>query len=175
MMRCSRPSTGCRRPSAACRLSVLFEHGLSGRLWPIRCKPYKDEMLTSWLARLSRAYGADPTGFYSEVWPPHHLWNRDIDRGTDDKFISLLAAKTAISRSRILATTVRGYKGYRTEDLRVMKRPPWLLNRAMSGFTRRKPWLQYCPHCLQTDVDPYFRRSWRHGLPQASPVFVGSL
>ncbi len=147
----------------------MFEHGLSGRLWPIRCKPYPDEMLTSWLVRLSRAYGADPTGFYAEVWPPDHVWNRDVDRGTDDHLISLLATKTATPRSRVLAATIRGYRGYRTEDLRVLRRPPWLLNLGMSSFTRRKPWLQYCPGCLQTDVDPYFRRSWRLAFVTVCP------
>lgn len=147
----------------------MFEHGLSGRLWPVRCKPYRDELLTSWLVRLSRAYGADPTGFYAEVWPPQHVWNRDVDKGIDDHLISLLAAKTSTSRTRVLATTMRGYPGYRAKDLRVMKSLPWLLNPLVRGYTRSKPWLQYCPSCLQGDADPYFRRSWRLAFVTVCP------
>jgi hypothetical protein len=42
-----------------------------------------------------------------------------------------------------------------------MKRPPWLLRLGRRSLTRSRPWLQYCPHCLREDADPYFRRCWR--------------
>jgi hypothetical protein len=38
---------------------------------------------------------------------------------------------------------------------------PWLLSLGRHALTRGQPWLQYCPHCLRTDIDPYFRRWWR--------------
>ena len=139
----------------------MCDFGLSGRLWPIHCKPYGDAVLSSWLVRLSRAYGTDPIRFCAQVWPRHEVWNRDIDKGTDDKLLRVLSAKTATSRRRVLATTVRGYSGYRVEDLSVMNRSPWLLRVGLHSFTRSRPWLQYCPHCLQADGDPYFRRCWR--------------
>jgi len=139
----------------------LFKLGLSGQLWPLHCKPYNDEVLSSWLVRLSRAYGANAKQFYDDVWPHADIWKQDIDKGTDDKFLSMLSAKTATPDSRILATTVRGYKGYRSESLKERNRAPWLLRPSVHAFTRRKPWLQYCPHCLQTDIDPYFRGYWR--------------
>jgi hypothetical protein len=147
----------------------LCDLGLSGRLWPIHCKPYDDEVLSSWLVRLSRAYGADPARFCAQVWPHRALWNRDIDRGTDDEPLALLAARTYTHRLRALATTFRGYKGYVTEDLRVMKRPPWLLRVDLHARTRSRPWLQYCPQCLQEDADPYFRRGWRLAFVTACP------
>jgi hypothetical protein len=72
----------------------------------------------------------------------------------------MLTAKTATPLPRVLATTVRGYRGYRTEDLRLMKRPPWLLRLGLLSLTRSRPLLQYCPRCLREDADPYFRRCW---------------
>jgi TniQ len=104
--RCWRRSTGCRRLSAVVRPSALFEHGLSGRLWPIHGKPYNDEVLSSWLVRLSRAYGAEPTRFCAQVWPHRALWSQDIAQGTDHELLRVLAAKTATPRTRVLATTV---------------------------------------------------------------------
>jgi hypothetical protein len=148
----------------------LCDRGLSGRLWPIHCKPYDDEVLSSWLTRLSRAYGTNPIRFCAQVWPRHAVWNRDLDKGTDDELLQVLSAKTATSRGRVLATTVRGYSGYRTENLRGMRRPPWLLRAGLRSFTRSQPWLQYCPLCLQADADPYFRRCWRLAFVMVCPV-----
>jgi TniQ len=36
---------------------VALLEGLSGEFWPIRPKPYDDELLSSWIVRLARAYG----------------------------------------------------------------------------------------------------------------------
>lgn len=38
---------------------------------------------------------------------------------------------------------------------------PWTLPLGVFHRTRRHYGLQYCPVCLKTDEDPYFRRSWR--------------
>jgi hypothetical protein len=145
------------------------DHGLAGRLWPIHCKPYDDEVLSSWLVRLSRAYGTEPTRFYAQVWPQRAMWHRDIDRGTDDALLLLVAAKTGTHRIRALTTTFRGYKGYVTEDLRRMKWPPWLLRADLHAGLRSQPWLQYCPQCLHEDADPYFRRCWRLAFVTVCP------
>jgi hypothetical protein len=126
-------------------------------------------VLSSWLVRLSRAYGAEPTRFCAQVWPHHALWSRDIDTGTDHEILLVLAAKTATPRARVLATTVRGYRGYRPDDLWLMKRPPWLLRLGMRSRTRSRPWLQYCPYCLREDADPYFRRCWRLAFVTVCP------
>jgi TniQ len=147
----------------------VFEHGLSGRLWPIHSKPYDDEVLSSWLVRLSRAYGAEPTCFCAQIWPHRALWSRDIARGTHPKLLRVLTAKTATPRTRVLATTVRGYRGYSTEDLRYVKRQPWLLRLGLRALTRSRPWLQYCPRCLREDADPYFRRCWRLAFVTVCP------
>lgn len=104
----------------------MFEHGLSGRLWPIHGKPYADETLSSWLARLSRAHGANPIRFCTQALPHRKVWQWDVDKGTDDALLLELAAKTSTPRKRVLGTTIRGYPGYLTEDLMVTKRPPWL-------------------------------------------------
>ena len=41
----------------------MFDHGLSGQLWLIHCKPYDEEVLSSWVSRLSWAYGTEPRRF----------------------------------------------------------------------------------------------------------------
>ena len=137
-------------------LSALFEHGLSGRLWPIHGKPYPDELLSSWLMRLIRAYGADPHRFCAHVWPGRAVWSRDIDQGCDAAIFRVLTTKTATHPPRVLCTTLRGYPGYTKAYGRAVRQPPWVLHGGWGTWQRQQPWLQYCPHCLQEDADPTF-------------------
>jgi TniQ len=50
-----------------------------------------------------------------------------------------------------------------------MNRSPWFLRVGLRSFTRSRPWLQYCPHCLQADGDPYFRQCWRLAVVTICP------
>ena len=141
----------------------MFEHGLSGRLWPIRFKPYSDELLSSWLIRLIHAYGMEPDRFCARVWRRYGFWQRDLDKGMDDELLLVLAEKTATPRDRILATTFRGYAGYHETQLSDAAREPtpWLRYFGLWSPRIDSPWLQYCPYCLREDAVPYFRRHWR--------------
>jgi hypothetical protein len=128
----------------------VFELGLSGRLWPLHGKPYDDEVLSSWLVRLSRAYGAAPARFCAQIWPHRALWSRDIDQGTDHELLRVLTAKTATPRARVLATTVRGYRGYLTEELVHMKRPPWLLRLGLRSLPVLGPGCSIVPGACES-------------------------
>lgn len=139
----------------------MSELGLSGRLWPIHLKPHDDELLSSWLVRLSRAYGIESTRFCTSVWRTPTFWSHDIDQGWVDEIIQVLAAKTATPTHRVLATTFKGYPGFSLHELVGPGRVPWLLASRVHSKPRLSPWLQYCPPCLQEDADPYFRRRWR--------------
>ena len=138
----------------------MFEHGLSGQLWPIHCKPYDDEVLSSWVSRLSRAYGTMPKRFCTALGLRRAVWCTDLDTGTDEELLLLLVTKTATPRARVMATTVRGYRSYPKQELAAMQPPPWLLRVSRRSHARYHPWLQYCPYCLREDADPYWRRSW---------------
>src|SRR5215467_9687570 len=72
-----------------------------GPLWPIHLKPYDDELLSSWLVRLSRAYGVTPHRFCTSGWRHPAFWNRDIDKGIYDDVLQVLADKTATPPARV--------------------------------------------------------------------------
>lgn len=139
----------------------MFKHGLSGQLWPIHFRPNDDELLSSWLVRLIHRYGADPVIFCASIWHSTRFWNRDIDKGNYSDVLRLLAVKTATSPERVLATTFRGYTGFMVYELTHTGPTGWLLTSRTGTLVRHRPWLQYCPHCLREDADPYFRRQWR--------------
>src|SRR6266571_5931793 len=91
MRRCSPLSTGSRPRSADVRLSALFEHGLSGHLWPIHLHPQADELLSSWLTRLRLAYGLAPRAFWPSLSSIPRRGARDIDRRAPAALLALLA------------------------------------------------------------------------------------
>lgn len=142
-------------PSAWC------ESGLSGRLWPLRLKPYAEELLASWLVRLSRAYGMEASRFGASIGRSSAFWNHDVDKGLDDHLLQRLSDRTATSPDRVLETTLAGYRGFPIQELDRNGLSAWILSIGLRGGRRHRPWLQYCPYCLQDDADPYFRRAWR--------------
>ena len=153
------PSTGCRHRNAAVELSALFKLSLSGQFWPVRLKPYNDELLSSWLLRLSRAYGTDPRCFCATISRHAAFRGDDVDQVTDDHLLKVLADQTATPWAQVSESTLPGYLGFA-----IRKRPrrglrPWVLR--TGRHDGRHPRLQYCPYCLQHDEDPYFRRPWR--------------
>jgi TniQ len=147
----------------------LFEHGLSGRLWPIHVKPYADELLSSWVVRLSRAYGRDPQRFCARVWGHTAFWSRDIDKGLYADVLEVLSAKTATPRTRVFETTLAGYRSVLARELSGYGRSPWLLSLGMRTGRREGAWVAYCPSCLQGDAEPYFRRQWRLAFVTVCP------
>ena len=120
--------------------------------------------------RLIRAYGADPHRFCAHVWPGRAVWSRDIDQGCDAAIFRVLTTKTATHPPRVLCTTLRGYPGYTKAYGRAVRQPPWVLHGGWGTWQRQQPWLQYCPHCLQEDADPYFRRRWRLAFVTICPA-----
>lgn len=141
--------------------NAWFESGLSGRLWPLHLKPYADELLASWLVRLSRAYGMGASRFGARIGRSSAFWNRDVDKGLDDNLLQALIDHTATPPARVLETTFSGYRGFPIPELYAQRRSAWILSIGLRGHRRHRAWLQYCPYCLQDDVDPYFRRHWR--------------
>lgn len=139
----------------------MFEPPLSERLWPIRLKPYNDELISSWLVRLSRAYGTDPRRFCRRLWRHAAFWDRDIDKAIDDNILNILAHKTDTPWAQVYETTLPGYLGFAIRKIPNNSFAPWILKRSLRDHGPLRPWLQYCPDCLQDDDDPYFRCQWR--------------
>ena len=124
--------------------------GLSGVLWPIHPKPLDDELLSSWMIRLARAYEIKPVSFWRLFWPVNF---RHVDVDAPGGLLDLLAMKTATPFERTVQTTLTAIA---QEQYDVT-------------LTRR-----FCQKCLAADPEPYFRRRWQlcsfllcdlHGIP----------
>src|SRR5262252_275300 len=95
--RCWPVWSGSRRPHVIPPAVVIPDSGLSGQLLPLHGRPQADELLSSWLTRLSLAHGLTLHAFGTNLWPAPGFWERDIDRCAILAFLTVLGWKTATS------------------------------------------------------------------------------
>lgn len=141
----------------------MSSRGISEILLPAHVKPKNDELLSSWLVRLSAAHGLKPYPFASTIYSEVHAWElRDVDRARDSGFLNTLANKTATDVERIINTTLTSYEGWLFESHLQHGTTAWIMPRgAMKHLKHKYFGLQYCPLCLSEDKQAYFRREWR--------------
>lgn len=149
------------RPSSVDEDIDDWRGNLSGELWPLHLKPLPEELLSSWLARLSRAHGLLLHTFCDIAWPRKAIWNRDVDKLADTEVVRVLAYKTGTIYERAFETTLAAFEGYLYEKHNPYGSTPWLMPLGIYHRLHKRRGLQYCAACLTDDRDPYFRRHWR--------------
>jgi transposase-like protein len=137
----------------------MGESGLSRMLWPVHLKPQEDELLSSWLTRLALAHGLRLKSLGWRVWPGRSVTQRDVDFWKDQAILETLAEKTHTPAARLFGATLASYEGWLAEELGY--HAPWILARQLRVRPQQRFGLQYCPWCLVSDEEPYFRRHWR--------------
>lgn len=136
--------------------------GLTESLWPIRYKPYRDELLTSWLIRLAWGHGLKVQTFCNLVFgAKHQVWNRDVDRLGPVWLLDKLSEATGAHPGAALQTTLRPFEGTIYPKYKESGVLPWIQTLMVYHRKRNAYGMQFCPLCLLDDEEPYFRRSWR--------------
>jgi len=132
------------------------------QFWPVRPKPFPDELLSSWLVRLAKANGVKLQRFCDCAFGKHRqIWNRDIDRHAPLWLLRELSVRANIPFAEVKSLSLSSYQG------RIFKRPiehghqRWILPLRMYHRKRLGFGLQFCSRCLAEDVEPYFRKRWR--------------
>jgi len=134
---------------------------LTGQLFPYHPKPLPDELLSSWLVRTALGHGQKPHAFCQSVWPGKPIWPRDIDSFGSAELVADMALRTATPLANAVATTLSAYEGDLVRSFFALGRTKWVLHLGIFHRKRKHGGLQYCPQCLSSDTDPYFRRLWR--------------
>jgi transposase-like protein len=139
------------------------------RAWPAPLKPLEDELLSSWLVRLSEAHGLTFSNFCRAVWPKKGVRLLDLEVLPKADVLNTLAEQTRTPVARVEATTLTGYDGRLFIDPSP-RNVQWVLRygRNRNGEMTQCG-LQYCPECLREDEEPYFRRQWRLALVVICP------
>ena len=135
---------------------------LSGNLWPAHPKPLPDELLSSWLIRISQAHGLKLQTFCDRVFgKDRQLWNRDIDRLAPGWLLASLARHTGTPMKTVRRTTLDVYCGRLYRQRHPAGQLRWILPAGIYHRKRRRFGVQFCPQCLAQDSEPYFRTRWR--------------
>jgi hypothetical protein len=139
--------------------------GFTSPLWPIRYKPFPDELLSCWLVRLAHGHGLKVQTFCNLMFGNRRqIWNRDIDRLAPAWLIDELILRTGTSPEMAWGTTLRAYEGILYPKFRLSSTLRWILALKVYHRTRQGYGLQFCPTCLAEDEIPYFRKRWRIAL-----------
>lgn len=134
-------------------------------MWPQRPKRRIDELFSSWLWRTAVAAGAPPRCFARDALGS---LGDDIDRDVAPVTVQRLAQFSGqtfehLAGGALFATSsaVQETPAGLAEDA-LLHDGRFLLSMKGTDRQRRpRPVLQYCPHCLESDERPYFRRGWR--------------
>jgi hypothetical protein len=82
------------------------------KTWPVRPRPRRDELLSSWLQELARGNGKKLQALCDCVFGnDRQIWNRDIDRLAPQWLLAELGRCTGVSGRAIGATTLNEYRG----------------------------------------------------------------
>ncbi|WP_071605110.1 TniQ family protein [Anaeroarcus burkinensis] len=130
-------------------------------MWPLHLPPQDNELLSSWLFRLSRTFDLKVQTFSHCSFPNYQLWNRDIDKNAPDGLLRILSDNTGLPFSTVKNTTLATYEGYLFSEPLSAGLSRWFLPLGIYHRTRKRLGLQFCPQCFTEDPIPYYRRSWR--------------
>jgi hypothetical protein len=135
-------------------------------LWPQRPKRFPDELFSGWLWRAAIAAGAPPDRFACDAIG---ACPGDPDSDVSDAALHRLALASGQPMAHLAAGTLGGWRD-RIPVSRAAAVQEALLQNGSLLLTRPgrsgrpRAVLQYCPRCLATGPEPYFRRGWRFAV-----------
>lgn len=128
---------------------------------PIKLKPLKDEILSSWLIRLSIANGMEPVSFTNAIFSEQRFWNKDIDRKISDKCKLILSKTLSLNTQDIENMTLEPLIKSILPVCKIDNRKMWLfvIPLGQRGGNRANG-LHFCPQCLAGKT-PYLKKQWK--------------
>lgn len=141
---------------------MTHQHGLSGDRLPVHPQPLPNELLTHWFMRLAHSNQVKAQTLADRLFGRQSaFWARDQDKLASPAVILRLADMTGKNPDDLLALTLAPFEGILYQHHNPNGNTRWIMPLGVYHRTRRGYGLQFCPLCLATDAEPYFRRSWR--------------
>lgn len=138
----------------------MIDHSIDN-IWPCRYRPKPDELLSSWIVRLSAGLVVRLQTFTTKHLAMHSgFWTGDVDRKARHDLLKTLAENTNISYENALNTTLSSYQGKLWNEFSE-RHLAWITGIGRYGRWRNGFGQQYCRLCLINDQEPYFRKKWR--------------
>ncbi|AZR82960.1 TniQ family protein [Thiomicrospira sp. S5] len=132
--------------------------------------PFKDELMTSWIARNALLYGMKPTQLATLITKDVESWKSDLDVFLNEKRMSSILERTGLNETQIRRLPFYGSCEYFYNQTGKTNQVKWVMPIGIRQTGKKLFSLQYCPCCLAEDGDrPYFRKHWRLGFMTACP------
>ena len=130
------------------------------RRFPYFCKPFEDEVFTSWFFRVAKGNLTNTNTFSRIILNNRTLFNTDCDLRLPDRTLRILDEELGVDRDLLYASTISSLIGNYLTDLKDNGHDREVLN-AKTRYERRNNYgQQYCPICLGEDV-AYYKKIWR--------------
>lgn len=135
-------------------------------VWPPQVP---DELLSSYLARVSIAYGTTPHKLMALYAPGCQVWTRDVDVCASRSLLERLAYPSGKSLQMLYGLTLVGWN----EVTRRSLDPPqgvyhWINSLGIYHRSRQRHGLTFCPGCLEEDGA--YLRQWRLSFWTVCPI-----
>ena len=139
-----------------------MQWGLSGAVLPVHPQPRPGEIFSSWFCRIAQENSFKLRTLEVHLWGQHkQIWTRDIDRFVDEQTLIDVARACGTDVEVARETCLRSYEGVVFSSLNTKGNSDWIMPAGVYHRKRMLHCMQFCPRCLGTDMQPYFRKAWR--------------
>jgi transposase len=146
--------------SSVYRTAICDWHDMPRRL-PVHIAPGNDEVLLSWLCRLSRHAELSPLAFMRRSFGIDPRAHPDWWRRPTLEHLSILSDRTGVSVNRLRDMTLIGWASARGDENAGRLRPSRILHGIQS--VKHQWYMAVCPRCLVEEGGLYVRREWMIG------------
>lgn len=141
----------------------------SKTLWPVRPKPLRGEIASSWISRIANGLGFSLQEFCRLHLPRSALSKGDLDLVADPILFKVLGDSCGIDPRVARLTSVcfdtsLAYTKGSSERIR------WIVPFEAKDAVQGDAALPYCPACLALDEIPHYRKVWRYAFFTICPV-----
>lgn len=120
--------------------------------------PYYDELLTSWLFRISRANYTRISVIVNKLFKIKRFYERDFDLFDFSK-IDLATFYKITNLSNIEELQLRKYIGFLEESINTKNKKRWIVPISITSFKDIFYSTRFCPKCLEENN--YLKQEWR--------------
>lgn len=123
--------------------------------------PEKDELLSSWIFRLSYTHKIKPYSFTKFYFDDSTIWSRDIDKYIPFNILQRLSSITPLSISQLQSLQLTSYQGILFDGSlnTSVTEGIGITNLGIYHRIRKRYGLYLCPRCLNKKA--YYKKSWR--------------
>jgi hypothetical protein len=123
-------------------------------------KPFQDELLSSWIFRLSKVNYTGMSSLLNYIFKSKNLHLKDIDIFRFNlNSLNHLSNLTKIPTEKLQSMQLLKYEGYIEEKINYSLRHRWFTPNKKSGSSNTFFAIRFCPLCLQENL--YLKQHWR--------------